>query len=120
VDERHAPALGGVPADVAGEPVVGVDQVVVAAVVSGPGLPHAVREGAQVCGQVLLGQALVGSGGHVPYQDTGREFDAGRERGGGGPGEDLHLDVDGGEALGELDDVDVHPAGVAGAGLVQR
>ena len=48
VHQRHAPALGGQPADVAGEPVVGVDEVVVAGAVAGPGLHHPVREGAQL------------------------------------------------------------------------
>ncbi len=119
VDERDAPALGGQPADVAGEPVVGVDQVVVAGAVAGPGLGHAVGEGAQLGGEVLLGQALVGPGVHVPYQDAGGEFDDRWERGGGRPREDVHFDAGGGESPGEFDDVDVHSAGVAGAGLVQ-
>src|SRR5690606_34170696 len=120
VHQRHAPALGGEPADVAGEPVVGVDQVVVAGAVAGPGLHDAVGEGAQLGGQVLLGESLVGTGVDVPDEDAGGEVHGGREGGGGGPGEDLDLDVDGGEALREFHDVDVHAAGVAGAGLVQR
>ncbi|GAA3096283.1 hypothetical protein GCM10020254_46880 [Streptomyces goshikiensis] len=120
VDERDAPALGGEPADVAGEPVVGVDEVVVAGAVSGPGLHHAVGEGAQLCRELLLGEALVRARVHVAHEDAGGELDHGGEAALGGPGEDLDLDVDRGEALGELHDVHVHAAGVAGAGLVQR
>ena len=38
----------------------------------------------------------------------------------GGPGEDVDLETTLDQPLGELDDIDVHAAGVAGAGLVQR
>jgi hypothetical protein len=78
-----------------------------------------VGEGAQLGGEVLFGQSLVRSGVDVPDEDAGGEFDTGRQAAGGGPGEDLHLDALGGQALGELDDVDVHAAGIAGSGLVQ-
>ncbi len=37
----------------------------------------------------------------------------------GSAGEDLDLDAEVGQALGSLDDVDVHAAGVAGSGLVE-
>jgi hypothetical protein len=120
VHQGDAPALGGEPADVAGEPVVGVHEVVVAGAVAGPGLHHAVGEGAQLGREVLLGQALVGAGVDVPDEDAGGELHGVREAAGGGPGEDLDLDVDRGEPLRELHDVDVHAAGVAGAGLVER
>ena len=50
----------------------------------------------------------------------GRHLDDRRQVAGGGPGEDLHLDAGLGQPPGDLDDVDVHAAGVAGAGLVQR
>ncbi len=120
VHQGDAPAFGGEPADVAGEPVVGVDQVVVAGPVPRPGPHHAVGEGAQLRGEVLFGEPLVGAGVHVPHQHAGRQLDGGREHGGGGPGEHLDLDADGGELPGQFDDVDVHPAGVTGARLVQR
>ncbi|CAM5453397.1 hypothetical protein SPURM210S_06586 [Streptomyces purpurascens] len=68
VHQGDAPALGGEPADVAGEPVVGVDQVVVAGAVVGPCLHDAVGEGAQLGGEVLLVEALVGAGVDVPDQ----------------------------------------------------
>lgn len=99
---------------------MGVDQVVVAGAVAGPGLHDAVREGAQLGGQLLLGQALVGAGVDVPDEDAGGELDGRRESSGRRPREDLDLDVDRGEALREFDDVDVHAARVAGAGLVER
>ncbi len=120
VHQGGAPALGGEPADVAGEPVVRVDQVVVAGAVTGPRLHHAVREGAQLGGEVLLRQALVGAGVDVADEDAGGELDGGRQAAGGRAREDLDLDVDRGEALREFHDVDVHAAGVAGAGLVER
>ncbi|CAM5564383.1 hypothetical protein STENM36S_05122 [Streptomyces tendae] len=91
-----------------------------AGAVAGPGLHHAVGEGAELGGQVLLGQALVRARVDVPDEDAGGQFDGGREGGGGGPREDLDLDVDRGEALGQLHYVDVHASGVAGAGLVER
>ncbi|MGX1369120.1 hypothetical protein RKD19_004479 [Streptomyces canus] len=120
VHERGAPALGGEPADVAGEPVVRVDQVVVAGAVTGPGLHHAVGEGAQLGGEVLLVEALIGARVDVADQDAGGHLDGGRQTAGRRAREDLDLDVDRGEALRELDDVDVHAARVAGAGLVER
>src|SRR5690606_27809941 len=97
VHQGDAPALGGEPADVAGEPVVGVDQVVVAGAVAGPGLHHAVGEGTQLGRQVFLGETLVGARVDVPDEDTGGQLDGGREGGGGRAGEDLDLDVDRGE-----------------------
>lgn len=99
---------------------MGVHEVVVAGAVAGPGLHHAVGEGAELGGQLLLGQSLVRARVDVPDEDAGGQFDGGREGGGGRPREDLDLDVDRGEALRELHDVDVHAAGVAGAGLVER
>ncbi|BFO22671.1 hypothetical protein SHKM778_90590 [Streptomyces sp. KM77-8] len=97
-----------------------MDQVVVAGAVAGPGLHHAVGEGAQLGGQLLLGEAFVGARVDVPDEDAGGEFDGGRDGGGGRAREDLDLDVDRGEALREFDDVDVHAARVAGARLVER
>jgi hypothetical protein len=68
----------------------------------------------------VLEMLLEHDGVDVPYEDAGSQFHDRREIAGGRPREDLDLDVDGGEALGELDDVDVHSGRVAGAGLVQR
>ena len=54
VHERHAPAVAGQRADLAGEPVVRVDGVVAALVVAGLGAQHLAGEGAQLPGQLLL------------------------------------------------------------------
>lgn len=97
-----------------------VDEVVVAGAVAGPGLHHAVCEGAELGGEFLLGEALVGAGVDVPDEDSGGHLHGRREGGRGRAREDLDLDVDRGEALRELHDVDVHAAGIAGAGLVER
>lgn len=99
---------------------MGVDEVVVAGPVAGPGLHDAVGEGAQLGRELLLGEAFVRARVHVPYEDPGGQLDRGREAALGGAGEDLDLDVDRGEAFGQLHDVHVHTAGIAGAGLVQR
>ncbi len=120
VHQRDAPALGCQPADLAGEPVVRVDEVVVARPVTCLGAQHPVGEGAELGREVLLEQALVRPGGDVPDEHTGGELDGRRVVRADRPGEHLDLDVELGEALGQLDDVDVHPARVTGAGLVQR
>ena len=84
-----------------GEPVVGVDQVVGAGALSGPGPGHCVREGSELRQEVLLGQAFVRARGHVPDQDAGGEYDAGRQVRRRGPGEDgpvAHHRLDGDDA----------------------
>lgn len=98
---------------------MGVDQVVVAGPVARPGLHDAVREGAELGRQLFLGESFVGARVDVAHEDAGREFHGGLEPSGGGAREDLDLDVDRGEAFGELHDVDVHAARVARTGLVQ-
>jgi hypothetical protein len=119
VDERHVPALGGQPGHLAGEPVVGVHEVVPA---GRPGRlqPHqAGREGAQLGRQVLLGQPLEGASRHVPDRHARRQLDGGRQVRAGRPGDHVDLHAQRGQAAGQLDDVHVHAAGVAGAWLVQ-
>src|SRR5690606_31269424 len=59
-------------------------------------------------------------GDDVPDEDARRELDDRGHRPAGGAGEDVDLDAPGGEALGHLDDVDVHPARVAGTWLIKR
>ena len=119
VDEGHVPALGGQPGDLAGEPVVGVDQVVPAGR-AGRLQPHQPGgEGAQLRRQVLLGQALEGPRGHVPDGDAGGQLDGRRQVRAGGPGDQVDLHAQGGQAAGQLDHVDVHAARVPGARLVQ-
>lgn len=120
VHQGDAPAFGGEPADMAGEPVVRVDQVVVAGAVARPCLHHTVREGAQLGREFLLRQPLVRARVDVPDQNTRGQLDLRGQGAGRGPGEDLHLDVLRGQPLRQLHDVDVHPARVTRAGLVQR
>lgn len=97
-----------------------VHEVVVAGPVACPGLHHPVREGTELGREVLLGEALVGACVDMADEDAGGQLDGRREAAGGGTREDLDLDVDRGEALRQLDDVDVHAARVAGARLVER
>ena len=120
VDERHAPPVAGEPADLAGEPVVRVDDVVVARLVLGLLAQDGGGEGAQLGGELLLAEALERAGADVADRHARAHLDDRREVAGGGAGEDVDLDAAGGEAAGGLDDVDVHAAGVAGAGLVER
>ncbi len=56
----------------------------------------------------------------MPHGDPGRQLDHGRQVAARGAGEDLDLDAERGQPLAGLDDVDVHAAGVAGAGLLER
>ena len=120
VDQRDRPAVADQRAHLAREPVVGVDEVEPAVLVAGLGAQQVAGEDAQLGGQRLLAEALVGAGGDVVDAHAGRGFDDGLERRGGGPGVDLDLEVALGEASRQLEHVDVHPAGVAGAGLVER
>lgn len=120
VDERDAPAVAGEPADLAGEPVVRVDDVVEARLVLGLLAQDGSGEGAQLRGELLLAEALERAGADVAHRHARAHLDHRREVAGGGAGEDVDLDAAGGQAAGGLDDVDVHAAGVAGAGLVER
>ena len=69
VHQRHAPAVAGQRADLAGEPVVRVHDVVVADGLPGLGAQHLAREHAQLRGQLLLGQPLERAGVDVPDRD---------------------------------------------------
>lgn len=119
VDERDAPPLLHRPAGLAGQPVVRVEQVVVAGLVARLGAQDAGREAAQVPGQLGLVQLLERPGDDVADEDAGGELDDGRQGPRRGAGEDVDLDAALGEPLGHLDDVDVHAARVAGPRLVE-
>ena len=97
-----------------------VHEVEVSGVVLGLHTKDAGRERAEQRWQVFLRHRLERPSRDVPHEDTGCELDGGGQRAGGGPGEDLDLDTEVGQAAGGLDDVDVHAAGVAGSGLVER
>ena len=120
VHQRHRPPIARQPADLTGQPVVRVHDVVVARLVGGLGAQHARGERAQLGGQVVLVQPLERARDHVAHQHARRHPHRrliGRR---GGPGEDLHLDAAAGHLQRALQHVDVHPAGIAGAGLGQR
>ena len=74
VHERHPPAVGGQPAHLAGEPVVGVHEVVPPLGPRGLGPHHPGGEGAQLARQVLLAQPLVRPGGDVADHHPGRQL----------------------------------------------
>ena len=120
VHQRHRPAVAGQPADLAGEPVVRVHDVVVAGLVGGLGAQHPGRERAQLRRQVMLVETLERAGDHVAHQHAGRHPHrrrVGRRR---RAGEDLDLDAAAGHVQRRLQDVDVHAAGVSGTRLRQR
>ncbi len=120
VHERDAPAVAGKRADLAGEPVVGVDDVVVTERLGRLGPQDLAGEHAELAGQLGLGESLERPGVHVGHVDAvGQPYD-GVGQAAGGAGEDVDLDPAGGQPAGYLDDVDVHAARVTGAGLVER
>ena len=108
VHQRDAPAVAGQGADLAGEPVVGVDGVVVAERLRRLGAQHLAGEDAQLPGQLALGQPLERAGVDVVDQHPVRGLDHGRQGRAGRPGEDVDLDALLREPSGQLDDVDVH------------
>src|SRR5205085_9511907 len=81
---------------------------------------HAVGERAQLAREVVLVEPFIRTGGDVADEYTRRELGDRRQLARRGAGEDLDLDAQGGEPLGDLADPDVHAAGVATAGLVER
>src|SRR5262245_63202955 len=98
---------------------MGVNKVVVTKVVAGFGTEDTRGESAQLTGEILLGEPPVRPGGDVPDNHTGRHLHDWGEISTGRPGEYLHLGPRGSHSFGELDDVDVHAAGVAGARLIE-
>ncbi len=120
VHQRHTPPITRQRPDLTREPVVGVDDVVVAVRLRSLGAQHLTREHAQLSGQLLLGQPLERPGGHVPHDHTVVERDDGRQPRARGTRKHVDLDALACQAPGQLDDVDVQAAGVAGARLVER
>jgi hypothetical protein len=97
-----------------------VHGVVVAPRLHRLGAQHLAGEHAQLAGQRVLGQALVGTGVDVAHQHPVGGLDDRRQRGGGGAGEHVDLDALPRQTSGQLDDVDVHAARITGARLVER
>jgi hypothetical protein len=77
------------------------------------------RDRAQLSGEIGLEEAFIRPCGDMPNKHPGGEFDSGRQIRGRGAREDLDGGPGGGDALGGLDDIDIHPAGIACAGLVE-
>ena len=119
VHQRDAPPVARQRAHLAAEPVVAVHEVVVAGRVVGLGAQDLAREDAQLGRQLVLGEPLVGPGRDVVDADAVADVDDGRQHAPGRPGEHVHLDLARREPTGELEDVDVHPACVTRARLVQ-
>ena len=86
----------------------------------GLGPQDACGERAQLGGQVVLVQAFERAGDDVADQHSRRDVHDGRIGRRRGPGEDLHLYPASGHLQSGLQDVDVHPARVAGPRLGQR
>ena len=120
VDERDVPPLGGKPADLAGEPVVRVHEVIPALGPHRLGAQDARGDRAELAGEVFLREALIRTRHDVAHGDSGIDLDRGRLIAGGRAGEDVDLDAVVGESSRKLGDVDVHAARVTGAGLVER
>ncbi len=118
--QRHPPPLGGDPPGLPGQPVVGVDEVVVPGGAVRLGPQQSAGEGAQLRGQVVLGQALEGAGRDVVDEHARGRLGRGRLLRAGGAGEDLDLDAAARQLAGGVEDVHVHAAGVTGAGLGER
>src|SRR4029450_3456303 len=98
----------GKPADVARQPIVRVNKVVVTEFVMSFGTEDARGEGAQLARKILLGEPSVRPGGDVPDDQPRRHLPGGWKISAGRSGEDLDLRAGGSHPLGELDDIDVH------------
>ena len=77
VNERHIPALGRQPADLAREPVVRVDHVEPAFGTRGLGAHESGSQGAQLRRQLLLAQLLEGSCPQMGHANSGFDLDGG-------------------------------------------
>ena len=96
-----------------------VHGVVVPDGLAGLGAQHLAGEDTQLRRQLGLGEALERTGMDVADQDAVGGRDDGRQRGTGGPGEDVDLDALLGQSLRELEHVDIHATGIADAWLVE-
>ncbi len=120
LDERNAPAFRRHGRDLAGQPVVRVQQVIAAGREVGLGPQHPEGERADLAGQGVLVEFLERAGHHVADEHAGYQLHRGRRFRADRAGEDLDLDAAAGQLLGHLDHVDVEAARVAGARLVER
>src|SRR5512132_4123436 len=83
------------------------------------GAEDARGEGAQLARKILLSEPSVRPGGDVPDDHPGRHLYGRWKISTGRSGEDLDLGACGSHPFGELNDIDVHATGVAGAWLIE-
>ncbi|SKU23209.1 Uncharacterised protein [Mycobacteroides abscessus subsp. abscessus] len=119
VHQRDTPAVTGEPARLTREPIVRVNQVVVARFVDRFGPQYPGGKGAQLGGQVVLVQPLEGTRDDIAHRHPVGDGDHGLVGRRGGTGENVDGDTPAGQLKGSLQHVDVHPAGIAGARLSQ-
>lgn len=120
VDERHTPAIACEPADLPGQPVVRVNQVVVPGLVPRFLTKNSRGECTQLRREVLFVETLERTGNDIAYHHTRcglTERFIGRGR---RTGEYFDLYAAFRQLDGALQNVDVHPARVAHSGLRQR
>ena len=83
-------------------------------------LHHAAGEGGQLGGQIFFIQALVWPGDNINDAQMRLDVNDFALARPGGAGVDVYLDSPAGQLAGTVEDVDVHAAGVPGAGLFNR
>jgi hypothetical protein len=120
LDERDAPPLLGDSADLAGQPVVAVHEIVPAGRVRSLGPQQLEGELTELAGKIRFVEIFERPGGQMTDEDAGRELGDLRLVAGYRPGEYVNLDTPLGEALGDLNDVDIKTACVAGPWLLER
>ena len=80
VHERNAPPVARQGADLAGQPVVRVDHVVVAGLVRSLGAQHVTGERAQLAGRSVLASPSKRPGDDVADENAGTQLDDARQR----------------------------------------
>ena len=119
VHQRHAPQIPQQPPDLPRQPVVGMHHAVAQTMAPGEG-EHPAGERRQLGGQLGLVQALVRPGDDVDDAQIRRhlhDLALARAR---GTGVHVHCHSAGRQFPARAQHVDVHPAGIAGARLLQR
>ncbi len=106
--------------NLAGKPIVRVDDVEPAGFVCGLDPKHGRGEGTQPGRKILPADVFERPGCDMAHRDSRRERDRRMHLAAGGPGEDLHFGAEQGQLPRQLHHIHVHAAGIAGARLFQR